>query len=817
MSNKTLVLLTLLPLIAGAASCGSSVPPLAGDSRGDAPAAAASEPNGIWLAGDLHVHTDHSYDGSFPRQQADDKAGGNVAVSDQIATAESRGLLFLPLTDHYTYSQHYDPLWESSRTLLIPGEEAGTPHHTVHGAVDTMVQGDRVPDAPEYAHIQQTLWDTHAQNALFVVAHPDGSFQDLDRNPTDFANLVGMDLVETWNKVQAPDNEIDYAENRWNAGFRFGVAGASDNHWRESWPVQGPGMPTTRVLAATLNERAVLSGLQRGRTTLSSGVGTGGPLLTLELDLGADGVVDAVGGDEAYAPAGSAARLRLRALHAPGTTVYLFKSPGRAAGPLQTYVPASDDETWALDVTVEDSPTWYRLEARGPGESAGTLPSVYTDPAANAPESDENQLRGMTAPVFLSNAPVEPAAESPVPPDQGADDGAQLVIGEPGAFAGFPDLARGAGVTHVVAEVHGDGRTRLHYRRIPDAGGAGPAVDLAPLSDSARFPKIAVQGERVWVVWQDERAGQIPRRPAVYLRHSSDGGRNWEPETVVRAIPGRAERPDIAATAAGLPLLVWQEIRGSEPFDVMAQVIGRDAEPVNVSRADKAFGPGDPADTRSARYPASIWPSAAAGPDGRLYVAFQDNRTDPDPLWTGQAATGPGTDPDNWQILVCARGPNDAGWGAPVALGADERSDRHPSLALAGDGALVVAWDSRELKRAGANLAVLAAVSRDGGASFSAPQAPAPADSAMSQYPRLGVDANGRVRAVWYDSRSADWRWRIMSAVFDGANWVPTLVPSRGINTWPASDGGAIAFASTRNAQRLQRDRTQQIFLLAAP
>jgi hypothetical protein len=88
----------------------------------------------------------------------------------------------------------------------------------------------------------------------------------------------------------------------------------------------------------------------------------------------------------------------------------------------------------------------------------------------------------------------------------------------------------------------------------------------------------------------------------------------------------------------------------------------------------------------------------------------------------------------------------------------------------------------------------------------------------MSQRPRLGVDGNGAVRAVWYDSRSADWRWRVMTAVYESRQgWdAGTLLNGPGINTWPATAGGVIAFASTRNAARLQRDPTQQIFVLPA-
>jgi len=44
-----------------------------------------------------------------------------------------------------------------------------------------------------------------------------------------------------------------------------------------------------------------------------------------------------------------------------------------------------------------------------------------------------------------------------------------------------------------------------------------------------------------------------------------------------------------------------------------------------------------------------------------------------------------------------------------------------------------------------------------------------------------------------------------------------TLIDAKGNNSWPATSGGLIAFASTRHATRLQRDRTQQCFLLALP
>jgi hypothetical protein len=153
-----------------------------------------------------------------------------------------------------------------------------------------------------------------------------------------------------------------------------------------------------------------------------------------------------------------------------------------------------------------------------------------------------------------------------------------------------------------------------------------------------------------------------------------------------------------------------------------------------------------------------------------------------------------------------------------VNLGATDMADRHPDVVFGANGDLVVAWESKQQSPAGKNLAVLAAVSGDGGVTFSAPAVLAPEATTMSQRPRLGVDKDGAVRAVWYDSRSTDWRWRVMTAVYrKDAGWdAGTLLKGRGINTWPVTSGGVIAFSSTRNATRLQRDPTQQVFLLPA-
>jgi hypothetical protein len=766
------------------------------------PAAAqtTSGPAGVWLKGDLHVHDDHSSDGSLPRQRAKDRAKGNVSVADQIGQGTKMGLAFMPLTDHRTFDQYYDPQWEAPHLLLIPGEEAnGSPHAIVLGAADSIVQGAARPDRPGFVHVQQSVWDAHSQGALWSVAHPDDGETDKDTGaPNVMANVQGMDLVEMWNHASNVDKEIAYSENRWNAGFRFGVAGASDNHFREYWDRQGPGLPTTSVLAMTRTERGVVDGLRAGHITLS--IDPAGPELLLSSDLKVHGR-PAQGGDEVIAPAGTKGHLRLRVRHAAGMQVLVYRQPGRSAGPFKTFSPKGDDETFNLDITAGPAPDWYRAEIRGLSVATPTAPAAM-------------ELKAAASPLFLSPSSVEARPEISIPADQGHDDGAVRAAGAPDAFDGFPDIATEAGVSHVVMEAHGEGTSSILYRRHDARGGwAGQGLTISGKAP-ARFPRVAAHGRDVWVTWQED-AVQIPHRPVIRLRHSADGGKTWRAAATVRSLAGRAEHPVIAVSTAGHPVLAWEEIQAGQPFDVLVQEIGRDPEPRNLSRPGKVFHAADPDDTRTARYPASVWPAIAASPDGKIAVAWQDDRDDIDPLWTG-SATVTGTNPDVWRIEVAVRDPSE-GWREPAKLGDPVAANRHPDLAFDSDGDLVVAWETKGLSPAGKNLSIVTTTSTDGGKNFWDYDTPSPDLLTMSERPRLGRDAQGAVRIVWYDSRSADWRWRVMTSLWDPTRgWLATkTLDGRGNNTWPATSGGAIVFASTRAATRLQRDPTQGVYWLA--
>lgn len=769
---------------------------------------------GQWLAGDTHVHDDHSSDGSLPRQTSKQTKPGNLPVGDQIGQGERTGLDFMPLTDHRTYDQHWDPQWESSALLLVPGEEAnGSPHAVVLGAVDVVVDGANPAGSAAFRHVQQSVWDVHAQDAIWSQAHPDDGEYTPAAGVNDNASVQGANLVEVLNVASDPDAEIDYAENRWNAGFRFGVSAASDCHFRELWGIAGPGQPTTRVFAPQRSVQGILDGFRNGHTTVSQNIQ--GPFLTLEADVDGDGEFEAIGGDEVVVRdhrLHKRAALRVRVQGGQGTTVHLYAAPGRSAGPVETFTPQTADETYEVPLALTGADhTWYRVEARSPGSPSG----------AHANPGLPDQLRGATTPIFLSvGAPADPTPEIPLPVADTTADPAELVVGEQGEFAGFPDVAVDEEFTHIVAEVHENQATKVVYLRRSAKGKLTRALTLSGDSATARSPRVVASGARVWVVWQDELGQEQPHRPVILLANSTDGGRSFSAPRQLSSGVGRAVQPALALVDGTYPLVAWAD-NSVGAFDVFAQLIGVDSTPVNISAAGKTTSAGTPEDARSPRFPASLFPAIAVGGDGRAVVTWQDDRFDPDPLWTGhtppagQPASG-GTDPDNWQILAAVRTASGRSWGAPVQVSAvTDRADRHPGLAIAADGTVVAIWESGALQSSGANLQLRSSRSTDGGTTWTPFEQVALAPQAMSQRAVLSCDPDGAVRAVWYDSRAADWRWKVFTATLTtGTGWsAAEQVTTRGNNTWPALDRGVVVFASDRAATRPQRDRTQQVYL----
>ena len=121
-------------------------------------------------------------------------------------------------------------------------------------------------------------------------------------------------------------------------------------------------MPVTKVLAKGYNERGILEALRAGYTSLS--INPTGPGVSMTTDLKGGGYT-AMSGDEVFVPAGTTGHLRIGVQRAAGMDVLLFRMPGKSAGPMKTFKPTRDDETYTVDITAGSQPDWYRVEVRG--------------------------------------------------------------------------------------------------------------------------------------------------------------------------------------------------------------------------------------------------------------------------------------------------------------------------------------------------------------------------------------------------------------------------------------------------------------------
>jgi hypothetical protein len=733
-----------------------------------------------------------------------------LPVADQISRAVSTQLDFLALTDHRTYDQHWNPEYSAEQLLLIAGEEAnGSPHAIVLGTVDEIIDGANPVGSAPFRHLQQSLWEAHAQDALWSIAHPDNGYMDGQRSANANASLTAPDLVEIWNIAGNPDAQLAFAEERWNRGFRLAAVGASDNHERELWEIAGPGHPTTWVFAAERSRRAVLDGLRAGRTTVSQN--RDGPFLTLEAGARGDSFPIMMG-EELRMRAGETLRLRANVRGGAGAKLYFYRSPGRSAEPIATFDVTLPDSSFIVMVPVSEGDQWYRAELRSSGGPSGRT----------ADRALADQLRAATSPLFVSTSSL-PAAqpEIPLPPLERRDDSAYEVfataacdaLSAPSArnFAGFADIAQSGATLHVVAEAHRDARSVIEYRRSAGSHHFDPATTLSTRTAVARTPRIAAAGTHVWVVWQDERDG------AIYLRHSADAGRHWQREKRLSATRHSAVHPALELLDERTPVVTWAE-RSRGAYDIYALVVGVDREPVNLSATGKTIVPGAATDARAARHPASLFPDVAVTPRGAIAVVWQDNRFDPDPLWTGHTpAAGEtesgGTDPDDYEILVSTRASKDAVWTEPAGISNDTKaSDRHPSIVAAREG-YVVAWDTRILKRAGVNTAIRASRSADG-RTWSVAADVSNAPQAMALRPQLTVDADS-VLAVWSDSRSLDWRWQLFASRLTSSTWTtPEQLTSNGNALWPAVARDRVVFTTDRRSAREQRRVRQEVFVL---
>lgn len=359
---------------------------------------------GQWLAGDLHVHTCYSHDvlcAGDDNTGPEDFFAAGFNVAERFRQAADRGLDYLAIADHDEIRAVADPGFGTSGVVGLPAYETSVKGHAqMLGARRIYDRGDR-----SAAAVSRMAADLRAAGGVFQANHPayrvdappsqcsKGACKDCAGLHWTYGFGVRPDTIEVWNAA-SPPNEVaeDYWECWLNRGERIGATAGSDSHWASTNDLQGPGQPTTWILAAGRTQAALLEGLREGRTTLSSQPpARGGARLMLEADPGADGTFAASMGDT-VAP-GTPMRVRALGLGEPG----VVRVRG-AAGQLLEVPIAPGEEV--------------RFEAPASGWVRATLFTTRSDPRTEGCGAEQGQAEvfncrdgmltlALTSPIYV--------------------------------------------------------------------------------------------------------------------------------------------------------------------------------------------------------------------------------------------------------------------------------------------------------------------------------------------------------------------------------------------------------------------------------
>ena len=329
----------------------------------------ASLADGVWMKGDLHIHSRHSHDSS------------NNPIRKIVALAETVGMDFLCITDHDNHvdgdTAHHtwaDPEMQSKSVLLLYGAEWTT--HRGHGNVFS---------AKPYDH--QSLYDVRDQRDANILAVKKALGIHLSANHPGGSDNFGfsydlVDSIEVWNSANWPKNAnaLEIWDDMLKSGRKLTGRGGSDSHHgypdtpelatplSKQAPANNVGTPTTWVFAKARTSQAVIDALTSGRVSVSANPFA--PRVEFYADRDMDGRMDMMMGDNAK-PTGKPVKFRVEvtgdtvagaaytvSVVKDGAKFGTFQATGAKPVAEFTDTPALSGRTY-YRVTVEGPPTAY--------------------------------------------------------------------------------------------------------------------------------------------------------------------------------------------------------------------------------------------------------------------------------------------------------------------------------------------------------------------------------------------------------------------------------------------------------------------------
>ncbi|QCR24482.1 CehA/McbA family metallohydrolase [Pontibacter sp. SGAir0037] len=270
----------------------------------------ASLTDGVWLKGDLHVHSRHS------------KESTNNPISKILNFSGAVGIDFICITDHDNHvngdvanNTWADPEFKSDSVLLL------------YGAEWTTTRGHGNPfSAKPYHH--QRLFDVRDQRDTVIGKVVNDLGIHLSANHPSGKDHFGYSYdmiksIEVWNSVlwSKNANAIMIWDDMLSSGRKLTGRGGSDaHHGVPDTPEQATensrqatanyvGTPTTWVFATERTSQAVVDALTNGRVSISANPYA--PRVEFHADLDQDGKQDMMMGDNAKST-GKAVKFRVQ-------------------------------------------------------------------------------------------------------------------------------------------------------------------------------------------------------------------------------------------------------------------------------------------------------------------------------------------------------------------------------------------------------------------------------------------------------------------------------------------------------------------------
>lgn len=356
---------------------------------------AASLTKGVWLKGELHVHSSHS------------KESSNNSVGKIISFSRSVGIDFVCITDHdnhvngdVAHNTWTDPEFKSDSVLLLYGGE----WTTVRG------HGNAFSAVP-YDH--QRLYDVRDQRDVVIGAVKKQLGIHLSANHPSGKDHFGysydmVNSIEVWNSaIWAKNaNAMMIWDDMLSSGRKLTGRGGSDAHHgvpdspdkatKNTYQVKANyiGTPTTWVFATARTSQAVIDALTNGRVCVSSNPYA--PRVEFYADTNQDGKMDMMMGDNVKAT-GKVVKFRVQltgnTLPAANYTINVIKNGDK----FNTY--QATGKTPVIEFT--DTPnisgrTYYRVEVEGPQTAYPQVPQSM---------ALSGTMVGLSNPIFFNFDP----------------------------------------------------------------------------------------------------------------------------------------------------------------------------------------------------------------------------------------------------------------------------------------------------------------------------------------------------------------------------------------------------------------------------